>query len=97
MHSTELHHKCLDLVRSVLFLSVVLEVQTTGKMSVFLKHRLADDVQSLFVYRIYNNDAYTMLMFLRILSFLTNIEVLMEIPDSNRKGKIWLVPFDKTV
>lgn len=66
-------------------------------MSVFLKHRLADDVQSLFVYGIYHNDACTMLKFLRILSFLTNIEVLIEIPDSNRKGKIRLVPFDKTV
>lgn len=64
------------------------EVQTTEKMSVFSKHRLADDVLSLFVYGIYNNDACTMLMFLRMLSFLTNIEVLIEIPDSNRKGKI---------
>lgn len=63
------------------------EEQTTGKMSVFLKHRLADDVQSLFVYGIYH-DACTMLMFLCFLSLLTNIEVLIEIPDSNRKGKI---------
>lgn len=64
-------------------------------MSIFSKHHLADDVQSLFVYGIYHNDACTMMMFLPY--FVLSNYIHIKLPDSNWEGKIRFVPFDRTV